>query len=365
MRFLIVLLILLTPAACSRQPDFPPEIIEIQKTIQKNPADSTAYKDLIKRLQDKEFYNESLSYSEKLIEISPDDYYGYLYAGYAYEKIKEWDNAERYYKETCERFPEIEAGYYRLAVLQYEMGDYKDCIANLEKAISLTVSDTKERIKMMNFLAEAYYYNNEPEKAYPILDNALELDPFNIDILYNYGVWLLREGKYNESIQFLEKLVSQNPQEEFPYMRLGKAYYSSRDTEKAEKAFRDASRFDSTVKIMAEIIHVQDMYSTYEDVNTAAVKVNEKYDYKYGDKYYVRGVVENIGLETAQWVSVIVRIYDKKDNLLAQKAYETSPRNIRPEQYVFFKIEVPYDKNIAYVKVEPNWHKRAVSVYLR
>lgn len=361
----MVIFIVVFSIGCSRQPEYPPEIIELKRAVEKSPNDIALHKELIKALYEKEYYKDSLKYSQKLLGIAPEDYYGYLYLGLSNEKLKKWDEAERYYKELCNKFPQDEEGFYRLAVLGYKKGEYKDSIENMEHAIAIGIPDTKTYIEMMNFLALTYYYNNEPLKAYEILEKALELDPFNKDILYNYGVWLLRDGKYEESIQFLNKLISQNPQEEFPYLRIGKSYYHSRQMDLAEKAFWEGSTFDSTIKILAEIVHVQDLYSTYKDINTAVVKVDEKYDYKYGDRYYVRGIIENMGLEVAQNASVIVRIYDKKDNIITQKVFEPSPRNIRPEQYAFFTIDIPYEERISYVKIEPNWHKRSVSIYLK
>lgn len=362
---LIIAILFFLPISCSRSPEYPPDIIELKKSVEKNPMDALLYKDLIKTLYEKEYYKDSMKYSQALLKITPEDYYGYFYMGLSSEKLGKWDSAEENYNKLCNIFPEEGEGYYRLAVLQYKKGEYKNCIDNIEKAIAMGIPDTPTYIEMMNFLALGYYYSNDIKKAYYILDKALELDPFNKDILYNYGAWLLREGKYNESIQYLNKLISQNPQEGFPYIRIGKAYYHSHDMDLAEKSFWDASRFDSTIKVLAEIVHVQDLYSTYKDVNTAVVKVNESYDYKYGDRYYVRGIIENIGLEMAERVSVIVRIYDKKNNIIAQKVFEISPRNLRPEQYAFFNIDIPYEERISYVKVEPSWHKRDVSVYLK
>lgn len=355
----------LVSISCAQKTDYPPEIVELQKIAQDKPKDVTVCRNYVKALYEKEFYKDALEYSQKILLIDPKDYYGYLYTGLSNEKLMKWDEAEKYYKELCGKYPETGEGYYRLAVLQYKTGEYTESISNLEKAAAMEVLDAPKYIDMMNFLAEAYYYNNDLKKAYNLLDKALELSPFNKDILYNYGVWLLREGKYKESIQFLNKLISQNPQEAFPYIRLGKAYYNLHEMEQAEKAFWDASRFDSTVKALAEIVHIQDTDSVYKNINTAMVKIGEKYDYKRGDKYYVRGIAENIGLETAEWVTIIVKFYDKKDNLISQKVFESSPKNIRPEQYIFFKAEIPYSENISYVKIEPNWHKRNVSVYLK
>jgi tetratricopeptide (TPR) repeat protein len=364
-KIILVVVAIFVITGCAKGPEYPQEIKNLQKAVKENPNDQNSYRTLIKSLYEKEFFKDAIGFSEDLLKQNDKEYEGIMYAGLSNEKLNKWDEAEKYYKKLCVDFPETGEGYYRLAVLQYKMGDYKNSIENLIKAMAFLGTDTKTSIDIMNFLAGAYYYNKDTKKAYEILDKALEVDPFNKDILYNYGAWLLRDGKYNDAIQRLDKLIAQNPQEGSPYLRLGKAYYNLRELDKAENAFYNASRFDSTIKILADIVHVQEVESTYEKINTAIVKVYEKHNYKYGNKYIVRGIIENVGLETAERVSVIVYIYDKKNKIIAQKVYDSSPRNVRPEQTVFFSIDFPYSEDIDSVKIEPNWHKRSVSLYLK
>lgn len=365
LQLILVLLLVILPIGCSRQTDYPPDIIRLRSLLDNNPKDPVAYQDLIRSLYERGYYNDILKYAKMLLEISPGDSYGYLYLGLSTEKLKRWDEAERYYTELRNRYPEKGAGYYYLSMLRYRMGEYKDCIEGFEKvmALGLGTPDPSIYINMTISLAQSYYYIDDIETAYHILDKALELDAVNKDILYNYGIWLLREGRYEESIKFFNRLISQNPQEAAPYINLGKAYYHSHQRNLAEKAFRDAGRFYPGASMFAEVVRLQDMYSsTYKEINTAVVVCSEQYDYRYGDKYYIRGIIENIGLEMAQWVSVIIRIYDTEDNIIAQKVFEASPRNVRPEQYAFFSIDIPYNEQISYVKIEPNWHRREAPV---
>ena len=350
---------------CARKVEYPPEIRELQIAVEKSPKDTSIYKDLIKILYEKEYYKEALEYSQRFLDLDPGVLYGYFYSGICYEKLEEWDRAFEYYRKLCGKFPESSEGYYRLAILCYKKGDYQDSTENMEKAFGIGIPDTPTNIEMMIVLAESYYYNNDLEKAYYILNKVLELDPFNQDALYDFGVWKLREGRYENSIELLEKLISQRPQELYPYLRLGKAYYHSKETNLAERAFWDASRFDSTIEVLAKIVHAEDFGSIYKDVNTSVVKVIEEYHYREGDRYYVRGIIENMGLEVAKWVTVVIRFYDKKSNLIKQEVYKLSPRNLRPEQYAFFQVDIPYSDQIFDVKVEPNWHKRSVSIFLK
>ena len=121
---------------------------------------------------------------------------------------------------------------------------------------------------------------------------------------------------------------------------------------------------DPSLKVIAEIVHIQNTESTYNLINTAAVQVIEEHHFRDGDRYRVRGIVENLGLEVAKEVSVVVRILDKKGAIIGQQLFETSPRNLRPEQYTFFEVEFPSSKEIERVIVKPNWEKRSARMTL-
>ena len=362
---ILIFILVFSVSSCSRTPEYTPQIRELMAILEREPENIMLYQEVIKELYDKEFYQGALEYSEKLIQLDRRLVFGWLYAGMCYEQMGRWDKAEEYYKKVCEEQPENAEGYYRLAALDYKKGRYTDCIKNTEKAVATGSQDTSWYLQMMTFLAGSYYYSKDSDNAYYVLEKVLELDPFNQDALYCFGLWKLREGKYQESIGLFKKLISQDPQNLYPYLRLGKAYYHSKQNALAEKAFMDASRFDSRIKVLANIVHVEDFGSLYQDVSTATVKVIEEYSYREGDRYYVRGIVENIGLEVAKWVSVVVRFHDKNNKVILQENCEVSPRNLRPEQYVFFSVDVPYSDEIYDVKVEPNWHKRSASIYLK
>ncbi len=365
--YILFLLVLLTSliCGCAKEPEYPPEITKLLQAVNNNPDNTSRYEELIKALINAQYYPAALDYAQKLIKLDADYPYGYIYAGICSEILSDWQQAGKYYEELIAKLPEDSRGYYCLGSLLYREGKYKPAIENLKKALAAGIADPIKEMETLNFLALAYYFNKQKDLAYETLDKVLKIDALNPEALYHYGTWKLRQGKYDEAVQYLNKLISLAPQDAKPYLRLAKAHYHNRDTARAEEAFLDASRYDGTCRPLAEIVRVQDYASTYRDVNTAMVKVMKKYNYRKGSNYYVRGIVENVGLEVAKWCSVVVRFYDKNDTLLSQKVINLSPRNLRPEQYAFFKVKITDDEKIFTVKVEANWHKRSASIYLK
>ena len=351
--------------SCTRATKYPVSVRKLQKQLKESNNNVHVYEELIELLYKHQYYQEALKYCSELLQFDIDSLFSLMYAGGCCEALGNWDEAEEYYSKACEDFSKNSEGYCGLGLLYYRKGFYKDSIKHLRKALSIGVVDKKKYINMLLAIAEAYFYNKDSRKAYGTIDEVFKLDPLNQDALYVQGIWKLREGKYTESIQSLNLLISQTPQNSLPYLALGKAYYNSKQLDLAEQMFLNASQYDASLEVLAKIVNTEKLYSLYKGVNTAFVKVIELHQYKEGERFYVRGIIENMGLEVAKWVSVVVKFVDKKDKVINQQVYILSPKNLRPEQYAFFKLNIPYSNDIYDVEVEPNWHKRSTSVYLK
>lgn len=362
---LVIILSCTLICACSKLPRYPQEIRKAITVLEKDSSNVPAHKTVIELLFKHDYFIELTPYAKSLIEKTPDDIFAYVNLGNAYEKLHLLDKERETYKLLISNNSNDPTGYFRLARLAHKQGKYKECISCINTALSLGLSEPSQKLQSLQFLADALYCNNQKEEAYSALKELLEIDSTNKYALYTYGLWKLRENKYDEAIQILNKCIAQNPQTAYPYIRLGKAYYHQRKLKQAEKAFWDASRFDKSVRVLAEVVHVEDYQSTYNDINTAFVKVSNQYWYKDGNTCYARGIIENMGLEAAKSTSVIVRFYDKTNKLLEQKVCSISPKNLRPEQYAFFKTSIPFSNKIANVEIEPTWHKRSVKIYFK
>jgi tetratricopeptide (TPR) repeat protein len=227
-----------------------------------------------------------------------------------------------------------------------------------------SAENSKDYVTLFAFFAWAYYYNGDMKKAYYMLDKALELDSSDTNALYDYGRWLLYDRKYKKCVKYCKEVIKHVPSEVFPYVLLGKAYYHMNQLQLAEQMFSNASRFDAKLKVFADIAHMHDMYGGYKSVNAAWVGVLEKYEYKLGDEYCVRGIVSNSGMDVAAKVSVIVRLYDEKGSILEQKAIEILPRNLNPEQYAFFVADFKYSCTISRSEIEINWSEKYLPQYI-
>ncbi|HRZ86214.1 MAG TPA: tetratricopeptide repeat protein [bacterium] len=348
--------------SCSRSAPFPPEIRALIAAVNKSPKDRSVYEKLINALYTQKFYDDGLRYAEELLRQDPRSAYALFAAGMCSNELSYWDKAEEYFKRACAETPQDMNSLLRLALLYYGKGEYRACSDLLRKSVSSLPADTAANADVLILLAKAAYYGNDRDAASGILDSVMQYNFTNKDALYTYGLWKVRDRKYQEAAANLAKYISLYPDDPHPYVLLGMAYYHTGRSDYAEEAFLRAGSSDPSFNILAEIVHLQKLESTYNEINTGLIKVIEEYHYRDGGAYRVRGIVENYGLEVAKEVSVIVQVFDKKNNIAGQRLCEISPRNLRPMQYAFFQAELPYSKDFWKVEIKPNWEKRSARV---
>ena len=110
----------------------------------------------------------------------------------AYEKNKQNGEAIAIYQ----KFPGNAAAQERLGELLLESKRYADAIPRLEQA---AVKDPTPANRVA--LAAAYLFNNQRDKALPLLDAAVAADPSNYDVRMMYGRALRDEKRYPQAAQ--------------------------------------------------------------------------------------------------------------------------------------------------------------------
>jgi serine/threonine protein kinase len=79
---------------------------------------------------------------------------------------------------------------------------------------------------------------SNPEKASSLLEQAIKLDPNNIQAQLKLGRLQVQLGKYNEAIETYEKIVSIDPNSPDVYFNLAFAYAMNKDYSHAETLYR-------------------------------------------------------------------------------------------------------------------------------
>lgn len=119
-------------------------------------------------------------------------------------------------------------------------GHWEKAIPLLEKALAVNPDDQDTRLR----LAEAYGGADEYEKSCRHLEKILEQDPDSARVLRALGIAHSRRQDYDRAIEYLERAVKLDPDHAKAYYRLGVAYDNRKQYKQAVEAFKKCIQVD-------------------------------------------------------------------------------------------------------------------------
>ena len=111
-----------------------------------------------------------------------------------------------------------------------------------------------------NKLAMAFFRKNQLEDAKKELTYILKKDPQNFDALDGFAVVLIKTGRYEEALPYLEKAVGINDKDMMVHVHLSAVYQKLKLSQKAREALtkarslaadrREARRIDEELRLV-------------------------------------------------------------------------------------------------------------------
>lgn len=101
-----------------------------------------------------------------------------------------------------------------------------------EQQLSLSAKLNEEGVKAMQA-------KNFP-LAVQIFKKSMSTDPYNLTAVFNLGAAYLSQEKYRDAIELLEPYAARNVDDAGIYVRLGDAYFASKDIHKAKTSYERA-----------------------------------------------------------------------------------------------------------------------------
>ena len=150
-----------------------------------------------------------------------------------YEKSGQTPEAVAIYRQ----FPENPAAQERLGALLLQSKQYADAIPGLESAYSKSPTEAN-RVG----LAEAYLFNNEREKALPLLEKAVAEEPGSYDLRLIYARALRDQKQYPAAAQQFNTALKMKPDAGPIWNELGGMLYLMDDFPQAFAAFERAAQ---------------------------------------------------------------------------------------------------------------------------
>lgn len=206
------------------------EAIQIYEDLcQKYPYDAKYYYYLAYQYQGKKDFQKAVAVLEKCLELSPRLLKAALALGEAYEEIGALDKAIKVYREAIQAFKAMTTSQ------KESLGSiYSRLCTNLAK---LLLSDS----------IDGDVEGNEVEYLFR---ESIASDPQDGNNWYRFGSFLLKTGRPDEAIQYLQKAESLAPKKEYIPHKIAQAYLKKGDIDRALEIYKSIPRHKQTAYIL-------------------------------------------------------------------------------------------------------------------
>lgn len=167
---------------------------------------------------------------EEAQKLQPQDIKVNYTLAQAYQKAKQYENAEKTFKLLAELSPEDAASYYGLIVRMYdEVGQYDRAVEAAKKVVELS---PKSELAVYN-LGIMYFKLERYDEAIGAFQKALKIRPNYEYAWYQVGYSYSRQKKYKEAIEAFKRFVELMPDSYDGWFNIGISYMMLKDFQNA------------------------------------------------------------------------------------------------------------------------------------
>ncbi|MCJ7578295.1 MAG: tetratricopeptide repeat protein, partial [candidate division Zixibacteria bacterium] len=149
---------------------------------------------------------QCLKWLEKLTEGYPEEKEAFFWLGLHYYKLRQFEEAVRYYNKAIEIDPLYKFAYNMLAYAYNEIGDFEKSIWAINKYISIAPDEANP----YDTRADLYAYNGKLDQAIESYKKALEMKPDFYSSLAKLGYMYLFKKEYTRADSCFKALSSNN-----------------------------------------------------------------------------------------------------------------------------------------------------------
>lgn len=208
--------------ACSaeHQQDLKEAISKLEQAIKISDSDTMLYTKLAGIYAEMDEFDKALDAYNKVIELNPDDAFIYISIGSIYENQAKYKQALEAYSKALDIFPEYKYNYFNIGNVQYQLRNYKEAIKNYNSFLDTYSGHNEARENLAaSYLAVKDYQN--AQKQYQII---YDKNPDGFKHFYEYGMAMLNTENPEKAIEFLEKSIEINSENDSAHLGLAQAY---------------------------------------------------------------------------------------------------------------------------------------------
>jgi len=185
----------------------------------------------------------AIQHLKRALEQAPDSIAPRVLLARAYDESKRPADAEPIWTQAHQRFPEITAIAFDLAVCREKLGD----LAGAETAVRDVLAREPDNSTALNFLGYLFAdHNRNVGEAVGLIQRALVLEPDNGAFLDSLGWAYFRLGRLAEARTKLERALVVSGGDPVIHEHLGDVYKGMRLNDLARDQYRKSLSFDRT-----------------------------------------------------------------------------------------------------------------------
>lgn len=220
---------------------------QIEDSVDRNPSDVAA-RGLLGRLYVRlltpsgrapvpsEIQGRAVPRFEKLSAANPSDIDTNLILAQLYRLSNNSARAEETLKNVLQLNADSEEANTQLALLYFELGDYRSAIDLLRK-----VADSRDNPDLLRTLAAAYEQVRDYQSAAATYARALQRDPDNPAFRHGLAESLLFSRQYDQALEQFQSLAEDDPRDADPHMRISQIYRQQKKYAEARSSLARAS----------------------------------------------------------------------------------------------------------------------------
>ena len=159
-------------------------------------------------LLNQEKYDEAIMILEDVLQTNPELTVVHYLLAMAYYRNNENPKAEQQLESIPAESSLYEDSIFVRVKMLSESDNHKGAIEFLKQQIGDAVT---RKPSFYILLASLYKENDDSEQARKIYDESLKLYPEDVDLLYNYGIFLEKTGENKEAMTIMQKIITLDP----------------------------------------------------------------------------------------------------------------------------------------------------------
>ena len=190
-------------------------------------------------------YKEASGFYAKCLKIKPDFYKAIINLGMCYYQSNNLISSRKLFERAINTNAikkdksSLYFAYSRLGFINKKLRSYDKAILYLKKA-----SEIKENPKHLVLLGIIYEEKGNKVLAKEVYNNALGVDPENIEALYNFGTLIMNGDDPKEALKYFKKIVEIKPSYIKAHINTGICYVKLNDRDSAKKYFTEAFKIN-------------------------------------------------------------------------------------------------------------------------